>query len=294
MIRRLVGLAFGGVGLLVATVSSASAAQTIGQIAPPPPAFCGGATLFVTPQVEPGTPSYRVPAGPGVLTDWSARGFNGATGSLGLKVVNQTSAMHYQIAATDGPRSISPNVVNHFPIRIPVRGGELLALWVPTGFQPCAYTTTFNADRTEWRGGSFPEPNAGETFVTDTANSRERINVEAKLEPDCDQDGFGDETQDTDLSSCSCKGRPASIVGTDGADKLMGTAAPDVIAGRGGKDTIFGLAGNDRICGGAGKDTLKGGKGNDKLYGQKGRDTLKGGPGKDKLKGGPGKDKLIQ
>jgi Ca2+-binding RTX toxin-like protein len=92
----------------------------------------------------------------------------------------------------------------------------------------------------------------------------------------------------------TCKGIPATIIGTDGSDLLSGTPARDVIAGLGGNDKLPGHAGNDLICGGAGKDTLKGGKGNDKLYGDAGQDTLKGGPGKDKLKGGPGKDKQVQ
>jgi Ca2+-binding RTX toxin-like protein len=91
-----------------------------------------------------------------------------------------------------------------------------------------------------------------------------------------------------------CKGKQATIVGTNGADQITGTRAADVIVGVGGNDKLSGIAGNDLICGGAGKDTLKGGKGNDKLYGQKGKDTLKGGPGKDKLKGGAGKDKQVQ
>jgi RTX calcium-binding nonapeptide repeat (4 copies) len=110
----------------------------------------------------------------------------------------------------------------------------------------------------------------------------------------------------------ACQGKTATIVGTEGPDKLSGTPAADVIAALGGNDKVSGLAGNDTICGGAGKDTLSGGKGNDKLYGEAGkdtlnggkgndklfggagRDTLKGGPGKDKLKGGAGKDKQIQ
>jgi Ca2+-binding RTX toxin-like protein len=95
-------------------------------------------------------------------------------------------------------------------------------------------------------------------------------------------------------SSIRCKGKPATITGTSGADKLSGTPATDVIAGLGGNDKISGLAGNDTICGGSGKDTLSGGKGNDNLYGEDGSDTLKGGPGNDKLKGGAGKDKQVQ
>jgi Ca2+-binding RTX toxin-like protein len=110
----------------------------------------------------------------------------------------------------------------------------------------------------------------------------------------------------------SCRRKQATIVGTDGADRITGTPAADVIAALGGKDKLSGLAGKDVICGGKGNDTLKGGggkdqlsgqKGNDKLYGQKGNDklsgkagndTLKGGPGKDTLKGGAGKDKQVQ
>jgi hypothetical protein len=92
----------------------------------------------------------------------------------------------------------------------------------------------------------------------------------------------------------TCKGKPATIVGTNGRDVRKGTSGKDVIVGLGGNDKLSGLAGNDLICGGAGKDKLKGGKGNDKLLGEAGKDTLKGGAGNDKLKGGAGKDKQVQ
>jgi CSLREA domain-containing protein len=104
-------------------------------------------------------------------------------------------------------------------------------------------------------------------------------------------------------AAAKCKGKQATLVGTNGANTIRGTGQRDVIAALGGKDKIFGLAGNDLICAGAGKDTVSGGAGNDKLLGQKGNDTLKGGKGKDTLKGGkgtdilnggPGKDKEVQ
>ncbi len=100
--------------------------------------------------------------------------------------------------------------------------------------------------------------------------------------------------QQSDETQPTCKGRLATIVGTEGNDVRKGTSGKDVIVGFGGNDKLSGLAGNDLICGGSGKDKLKGGKGNDKLYGEAGKDTLKGGPGNDKLKGGAGKDKQIQ
>jgi uncharacterized delta-60 repeat protein len=100
----------------------------------------------------------------------------------------------------------------------------------------------------------------------------------------------------------SCKGKKATITGTDGSDRITGTKGNDVIDARGGNDRVKGGGGNDLICGGAGNDRLDGGKGNDRLYGGAGKDTLIGGAGKDSLsgdsgndslKGGSGKDKLL-
>jgi Ca2+-binding RTX toxin-like protein len=90
--------------------------------------------------------------------------------------------------------------------------------------------------------------------------------------------------------SATCKGKQATLIGTNGNDAFSGTPGRDVMAGLGGNDRLSGLAGNDLICGGKGKDTLIGGKGKDKLYGQKGKDKLKGKAGKDLCVGGPGKD----
>lgn len=89
-----------------------------------------------------------------------------------------------------------------------------------------------------------------------------------------------------------CAGKPVTMSGTNGADKLSGTKGADVIAGQRGNDVIKGLGGKDIICGGAGRDTLAGGKGKDKLFGEGGKDKLNGGPGNDKLKGGAGSDLL--
>ena len=129
----------------------------------------------------------------------------------------------------------------------------------------------------------------------------------------------------------TCLGKPATIVGTPGDDRLFGTANNDVIVGRAGTDSIYGFAGNDLICagpggwidredpeyyyqyvkGGLGNDTLKGGPfidwldgkpgadklfargGGDQLYGGSGRDLLSDGRAFGSLEGGPGPDRLL-
>jgi hypothetical protein len=80
-----------------------------------------------------------------------------------------------------------------------------------------------------------------------------------------------------------CKGRRATIVGTDNRDLITGTSRRDVISARRGSDSIEGLDGNDLLCGG---------KGRDRLEGAAGRDRLDGGPGSDLCAGGRQADRL--
>jgi RTX calcium-binding nonapeptide repeat (4 copies) len=306
--KTILAAVLGVAALMAMYASPAGAAVSVGQTAPSSADVkpCFGATMFLNSAVAAGSPSYAVPPGGGVLTQWSARGGT-SDGTLKLKVVRETAPMNYLILATDLQRPIAANMLNTFPIHIPVSGGELLALWLDAGSHPACYDGATGDIRT-FRAGSWPEPNVGDTFVTNSPFDGKRTNVAALLEPDCDKDGLGDETEDTNLSSCTpsttptgpitgpggapvtCKGLNATIVGTAGNDVRTGSLGRDVIAGLGGNDTLSGIAGSDVICGGPGKDLLKGGKGKDTLLGQKGKDALKGGGGKDLCKGGKGKD----
>ena len=93
----------------------------------------------------------------------------------------------------------------------------------------------------------------------------------------------------------TCRGVPATIVGTAEGDRLTGTRRADVIVGLGGNDTILGLSGDDVVCGNGGADHLVGGHGHDRLYGgadqhqDRGRGTAVWG---DVLEGGSGDDRL--
>ena len=91
-------------------------------------------------------------------------------------------------------------------------------------------------------------------------------------------------------SKATCKGQPATIVGTSGPDVLKGTPGPDVIAALGGDDVVHGRNGDDLICLGPGNDRGFGDNGNDRIFGQAGRDVLTGGPGLDTGDGGTGSD----
>jgi len=90
-----------------------------------------------------------------------------------------------------------------------------------------------------------------------------------------------------------CRGRQATITGTNAGETIKGTRGRDVIVAHGGNDTVKALDRNDIVCGGRGEDRLDGGRGNDGLSGGTGNDRLLGGRGSDRLLGGSGRDRLI-
>ena len=91
----------------------------------------------------------------------------------------------------------------------------------------------------------------------------------------------------------TCNGVPATIVGTEGNDRISGTPGNDVIVGLGGRDRIAGGAGNDIICGGDGIDIIRGQRGRDQIFGDAGNDRLFGNVGRDVVDGGTGRDRVL-
>ena len=95
------------------------------------------------------------------------------------------------------------------------------------------------------------------------------------------------------LPAATCRGKTATIVGTDAGETIAGTGGKDVVAALGGNDRVKGLGGADLVCAGSGNDRANGAGGKDRLYGEAGKDRLNGGGAKDRLKGGGGKDRCV-
>jgi hypothetical protein len=282
---------------LMVVPSGAGAATTIGQTFDPDDAI-GCESDFTRLQGSPGG-QYAAPSD-GVITRWSFQA-DAVAPQLKFKVGRSAGGNDFTMIGESAVVTAVTNTVNSYFVQIPVQAGDVIGLYTMT-FARCARSAT---GYTLLRKSGDVVPPTQATF-TPTAGFQQ--DVSALLEPDCDKDGLGDETQDTNLSSCApgttptgpitgpggapvtCKGLNATIVGTNGNDVRTGSLGQDVIAGLGGNDTLSGLGGNDVICGGAGKDLLKGGAGADSLLGQKGKDALKGGGGKDLCKGGKGTD----
>jgi Ca2+-binding RTX toxin-like protein len=90
-----------------------------------------------------------------------------------------------------------------------------------------------------------------------------------------------------------CLGLQASMVGTQGNDRIVGTPGNDVIAAGEGDDHIDARRGNDVVCAGTGADEVHGGGGADVLHGESGEDQLFGEGDADDLVGGRNADLLV-
>jgi Ca2+-binding RTX toxin-like protein len=298
LVRRLSLASLAAAAVLIANASPAGAAVTIGQLAPPsPPPDCGAVQIdSVQPTVTSGN-SYVVP-GTGTITSWSHQAALNVGQTLTVKIFRKVAEpARYAVVGHDGPRTLAASTLNTFPTNIAVKPGDVLGL---NDYSPGAANACYFIVPGDSRLGRLGDLADGESGDFDISFEDARLNIQAVFEPDCDQDGLGDETQDTDTASCkpaaavsaTCRGLQATIVGTPSNDVRTGTAGRDVMLGLEGDDTLRGLAGNDVICGAKGNDALNGGKGKDTLLGQKGNDKLKGQSGKDKLSGKKGKDTL--
>jgi hypothetical protein len=267
---------------LSATTGRAEAGTQVGQTFKPSVA-CAADTTFLQAVSPTGGGRYTVPTA-GVLTVWNYVAPDGATGGVKVKVARRSSTTNFMVVGESPLESPVAGVVNTYSIRIPVRGGEVIGLYQNSA-NPCA------TPQTRYQLFSRNEDVLAGATAAFSGPELQRLDVSAILEPDCDADGLGDETQDNDLVTCAtCQGKRATVVGTSGRDVLRGTPGRDVMVGFGGNDKLSGFAGNDLVCGGKGKDKLNGGKGKDRLFGQKGNDKLTGGKGKDFCNGGQGND----
>lgn len=185
---RKIGLVVSAVLTVAAMALSASAqAQvTVGQVAPSLEAgvLCSEGLPFdeVQTSVAAGA-SYVVPAA-GVLTSWSTNARAAAGQFLAFKVYRPAGPGSYLVVAADGPRSLSPGVVNTFPVNIPVQPGDVIGLFVPAATAltatDCWFRTAIPADRVGWREGNA---SIGGALTLEGEEGEVRLNVSASLLP---------------------------------------------------------------------------------------------------------------
>jgi hypothetical protein len=187
-------IAVGLVGLV--GPSSAGAATPLGETFTPTAGDDGPLTV-----VQTGSPGdlYTIPSG-GVLTSWAYQAPAAGAKPIGFKLLRPTAADAFTTIGQDGPRAVTAGALNSFPLRIPVQAGDKLGLFIPPTGADTNYlrsaSTAFTARFT------ISDPGVGTNANYPGSSDKLQLDVSAILEPDCDSDGFGDETQDGDIRSC--------------------------------------------------------------------------------------------
>ena len=201
MLRRILfasALAIAGLGL--AAPADASAATTLGEtFAPMSDLSCGGLNNEVVQVHRASGTSYAAPSA-GVLTLWSFEASTLDSTTLTLRVYRPGAPQNFTVVAEAGaPQTIAQSSGLHtFPTQISVAAGDLIGVLTTDG--PCETNTLNGGDVYDGHmGGAMPIPIG--TAAVFSEGSGNIVDISAKLEPDCDKDGLGDETQDLNVTA---------------------------------------------------------------------------------------------
>jgi hypothetical protein len=177
----------------------ALAATTLGQTAAP--LTCDPGPLTIAQKTIGVGLSYGASTA-GVITAWSTQADANSGEMVKLKLLRATGNLNeYKTVAEDMLRPLAPNVLNTFPnassttpVRILAQPGDKIALSIPSTVSGCDFGTSSAGDHIEYVA-SDPAVGTAATY-TESGSGNIKANISARLEPDADGDGFGDETQD--------------------------------------------------------------------------------------------------
>jgi hypothetical protein len=173
----------------------ATAATTIGVVPADPLQVSAGSVVAFSP-----TPIYTVPF-PGVITYWSTSGGLPTDGSLtpqvSLKIFKTTdepgTGNLIATVAASSRTFVLESEAETLPTRISVEKGEYLGLGFPAPGPHFAAGGESTACSAEGVGAPQTVYAEGQGLTCETGRG---VAVSARLEPDDDGDGFGDESQD--------------------------------------------------------------------------------------------------
>jgi hypothetical protein len=168
-----VAAALSSAGLFAAVTSSAQAATTLGQTAPPGHCDPG----FGQVQDAGGSaPGYTVPSD-GVITSFSAAS-DRASAQVKLLILQPVSGTTYNVIAKSAAGTFTAAGVKTFPTQISVRAGQVIGDWGLI----CGYSTANAANHLHFFSGGDPALGAPQGFPS-ASGAGPRIDLSANFEP---------------------------------------------------------------------------------------------------------------
>ena len=187
--RKLTAAAVAAVFFTLFLVNSAIGATTVGQASVP-----GIPTLPHTLNFATSTstyPSNVVPSN-GVITSYNHIAEIVPDATLALAVVRPVGA-GFNFVGASTPQTLSGGLFNTFKTRIAVQAGDRIGVLGDTSNLAAATQTSNSGD--VFQGTSDPLT-PGQPITGLTPYIGYKLDIEAVVEPDADNDGYGDETQD--------------------------------------------------------------------------------------------------
>jgi hypothetical protein len=215
MIRKaLFASLLAGAAVAMASPAAASAATTLGEtFAPTADLSCGGPNYQVVQAHRASGISYAAPSA-GVITSWSFQASATQPTTLTMEVFRPTGTpQEYLVAAQAGaPRTVTAGSgVNTFLTGLPVQTGDFIGIHSTDG--PCASMSTSTSDVYDAHLNTTVPVGMSAVF---SEGFEQIFDISAKLEPDCDKDGLGDETQDPDVTIACPTPPPPGTGGSNG------------------------------------------------------------------------------
>jgi hypothetical protein len=179
--------------------ASASATEILGSVADA--GGCSDNSAYVGPSVSTG-PDYIADAA-GVVTTYSMTADSSTLATIRLLVLQPGAGSTYTLLQEDAPRTQTvPGAVNtQTNVHLPIAAGQTIGVYVPTQMIGNGWCLDYTGNALDtYRDFSGEPPLNSPSSFTNHADPI-RLNLAATVEPDADNDTFGDETQDTCLGT---------------------------------------------------------------------------------------------
>lgn len=140
----------------------------------------------------------------GVVTRWKLKA-GSVTGTVRLRVLRPAGSS-YTGTGTSAAETVSAIGENPYTASLPIKEGDVLGLDNSTGGVYFAVTSSATVARYS------PALMNTQTLPPTSTDTNRELMIQADIEPDCDLDGLGDETQDPAVSPCP---PPPTLTDTD-------------------------------------------------------------------------------
>ena len=190
----LLGAPSAGAGTDNRAHARAAATTTLGQAGPSLVVCAGTVPAGVLLSTEGANAASYLATSNGVLTSFTHVA-NNVAGQVRAVVLANGPAANHKLSVAKSPKfSVTVSTTNTFQIRVPIKAGERLALGYTASGMACAELGVAG-DVTKASAPFDPDVTNDFLYNAGTFNTV-RPNISAVLEPDADNDGYGDVTQD--------------------------------------------------------------------------------------------------